>query len=69
MAKDETIEFENVEVRHATERALLCVIDGEEYWMPKSQIASGSELDESSEAGDKGSLLVSEWIAREKGLS
>ena len=45
----------------------LCVIleTGQEIWMPKSQIRDGSEV---KVQGDKGVMLVSEWIAKEKGL-
>ena len=45
----------------------LCVIlaTGQEIWMPKSQIERGSAV---KSDGDKGVMLVSEWIAKEKGL-
>ena len=63
----ETVEFD-VRVVACSDRAILCEIDGEEYWIPMSQIASGSEIDESSERDDEGVLVMSKWIAKQKGL-
>ena len=62
---EETVSFTDVTVSKATSKALLCVIDGDEYWIPKSQISQDSEVfNEDSE----GTLIVSQWIAGEKGL-
>jgi hypothetical protein len=41
-----------------TDRALLVMINGDEVWVPLSQIAKGSEV---REPGDIGTLVVSEW--------
>lgn len=60
------IEFEDVEVLHGTEKALCCLIALEEYWIPKSQISQRSEV---QEKGDRGLLIITEWIADKKGLS
>lgn len=60
----ESVEFEAKCIRE-TEFALLVEIDGEEVWMPKSQIQDESEV---TEPGDEGALVVTEWIAREKNL-
>lgn len=62
---DDGIRIENVRVVHATDKALLCEIDGDETWIPKSQISADSEV---SEAGDEGTLIITEWIAEQKGL-
>lgn len=58
--------FENVALLRATDAALLCRIDGEDYWIPQSQIDDDSEV---WRAGDEGDLVVSEWIAVQKGLA
>ena len=59
-------EIEKVSVIAATSKALLCDIDGEEVWIPKSQIIE----DESEvwDEDDEGTLVITEWIAKEKGL-
>lgn len=57
--------FENVRATRETDKALLCVIDGEEHWMPKSQIDDNSEV---FSQDDEGTLIVTEWIATQKGL-
>lgn len=57
--------FFDVTVIAETEKALLCDIEGEEIWIPKSQITDNSEV---LEKGDKGMLIITQWIASEKGL-
>lgn len=50
---------------HATDKALLCRVGGEEVWIPISQVADGEDY----EKGDRDiTLSVTEYIAREKGL-
>jgi len=50
-----------------TEKALMVEIDGEEFWIPLSQIDEGGfyyfpgDVDRS--------IRITEWIAKEKGLS
>lgn len=54
------------EIKRETNKAFLLVIDGEEHWIPKSQIADPDEY----EVGDKNlTVSVSEWIAEQKELS
>lgn len=48
-----------------TEKAVLCVIDGEDLWIPKGQILDESEV---WKKGDEGTLVMTEWIAQKKGL-
>jgi len=43
---------------HETDAAILIIHDGEELWMPKSQIAEG----------DDEALMITAWIADQKGL-
>lgn len=60
-----TAAFEDVLAIKETEYALLVVIEGEDVWIPFSQIDYSSEVQDEK---DEGRLVVSEWIAREKGL-
>ena len=48
-------------------KALLMDIDGEEIWIPKSQIHDNSEVYDAGEH-DEGTLVITEWIAKQKGL-
>ena len=41
--------------------------DGEEVWIPNSQIDDDSEIWEDSEKGEEGKLVISEWLATQKG--
>lgn len=59
------IELENVTVVKDSGQALLCDIDGDEVWIPQSQIDDDSEV---YREGDSGKLIISEWIALQKGL-
>jgi hypothetical protein len=64
MAK-ETVSFNSVSVIRKSDAALFCLIDGERVWIPFSQIDDDSEVyDEDTE----GQLIVTEWIAIQKGL-
>lgn len=65
---DPTCTFSGVTCTRGTENALLCEIDGEEHWIPVSQITPDSEVfDDHANAGP-GKLVVTEWIAIQKGL-
>ncbi len=59
------VEFEDSEGLRETDRALLCQIDGEEVWIPKSVIDDESDV---REEGDTGVLIIPEYIAKEKRL-
>jgi hypothetical protein len=41
--------------------------DGEEVWIPFSQIHADSEVWEDSEVGEEGKLVIPEWLATKKG--
>lgn len=60
------VTIEDVEAIAETEGAILCDIDGDEIWIPKSQIDESSEV---SDDQDVGTLVVSRWIAEKKGLA
>ncbi len=53
-----------VKCKKETDKALLCTVDDEDVWVPKSQVHADSEV---YQEGDEGDLVVSEWIARQKG--
>ena len=59
------VEIKDVFATAETMLALLCIIDGEEHWIPKAQIDANSEVWKN---GDEGTLIISEWIAEQKGL-
>lgn len=53
------------EILRETEKAILCLIDGEEIWIPLSQLQDPEEYGR----GDKDfTLSITEWIADQKGL-
>ncbi|MBR9800280.1 hypothetical protein GYB59_00640 [bacterium] len=60
----ESVEFEDVLLRRSTGKAGLFLIEGEEFWIPWSQVLDGS-VDKDGETGD---LFITEWIAEQKGL-
>lgn len=57
--------FEDVLALGETDKALHVEIDGERYWVPKSQIDDDSEV---WLAHQEGTLIVSEWWAEKRGL-
>ncbi len=61
------ISFRDVVCKKETPAALLCVIDGEEHWIPKSQVDDESEVFDDQD-NKEGTLVISEWIATQKGL-
>lgn len=66
MAKPKHVaRFAGVTVVKETESALLCMINGEQHWIPKSQIHDDSEVYNDDTEGE---LVVSQWIAEQRGL-
>jgi hypothetical protein len=64
--KDEEVaSFDDVEVLIQTDKAILCDIGGDEIWIPLSQIHDDSEV---YKMGTKGTLIITEWLAKKKGL-
>ncbi len=58
-------EFTGVTVVRQTAKALLVDIDGDEVWIPQSQIDDDSEV---YKEGTSGKLVISQYIAEEKRL-
>ena len=71
MRENEETYSKQVIVKHVTEKALLVEDeddeDGEEVWIPHSQIHDDSELWDESKKGDRGKLVISEWMAKKIG--
>lgn len=64
---DETFEID-VTVKAATTKALLVILeDRSEEWVPKSQIQAHGDITAHAKKDDSGTMIVSEWIARQKG--
>jgi hypothetical protein len=68
-SEEDGVELEVEEVKAVTAKALLIVVDGAEYWLPKSQTHEDSELDGDAEKGDEGIVTVTSWWAEKEGLS
>lgn len=51
--------------RHETAGAVLISIDGEAMWLPQSQIHSTSEV---RRLGDQGEVVITRWLAEQRGL-
>ena len=52
-----------------TDLALLIEADGEEAWIPFALIdEAASDLGKDSERGDRGLLVIPEWLVEEKGI-
>ena len=62
---DETVEIDDVTVEAETDLALLCRIDDQKHWIPKSVIHEDSEV---QSEGDAGTILIMRWFAEKQGL-
>lgn len=66
LARGATVTFEGCEAVAETIKGLLVAMsDGAQVWWPKSQIHEDSEV---YKMGTDGKLVVTEWIAEQKGL-
>lgn len=63
---ERTVTLDNVTALRGTDKALLCLIDGEEVWVPQSQIHDDSEV---YEVGGEGKLVITRWFADQRGLA
>jgi hypothetical protein len=66
MAETVTFEVEGVEAE--TEKAIRVEIEGEPFWVPKSQIDDDSEVYSRKSGEGGGKLIVSAWWAKKEGL-
>lgn len=60
-----TVGIEGVKALRGSGLALCCLIDGDEVWIPQSQIHDDSEV---YEVGGEGKLVITTWLAEQKGL-
>ena len=67
-AADSSVELEVERLKRVTAKALLCEIDGVDFWIPKSVVLAGGQVDAESEEDAAGTILVSEWWAAARGL-
>jgi hypothetical protein len=61
----DVVRFADIEAIRQTDKALLCLIEGEETWVPQSQIDDDSEV---YAEGHTGTLIVTAWWARKQGI-
>lgn len=68
---EETVEFPDSRCVRATSKAILVEIPdfGGEFWIPQTQVDDRSEVYGAAEGENVGTLVVSQWIAEEKGLT
>lgn len=64
------VEIEDVTCIRETDKAILCKIEDEDYdgddqWIPLSQVHDNSEVYQN---GDEGKLIITKWIATQKGF-
>ena len=59
------VHLEDVEIVRETDAAFLILVDDEDHWIPKSQIADPERYSE----GDRHcTISITEWIAEQKGI-
>ena len=63
-SRDECVEIDAECIRQTPE-AILVVVDGDQYWIPQSLIHVDSEV---YELDGRGSLIIPEWFAIQRGL-
>lgn len=61
------VELEDCEILATTDAALYIEYDDEQHWIPRSQIEGGD--DEDIEKGDVRTLVVTKWIADDRGIT
>lgn len=64
---DPTHTIANARCIKQTDKAILVDIEGTEMWFPSSHVSADSEVFDDEENAE-GKLVVSEWIAKERGL-
>ena len=68
MGYGDKVAIADVTCTKATDKAILCEHDDwdDPIWFPLSQVDDDSEV---YQEGDAGKLVVTEWIAEQKGLA
>lgn len=65
MSASSYVHLDDVEIKRETDSAFLIVWEGDEYWIPKSQMA---DPDRYSEGDRDCNVSITEWIAGKKGI-
>jgi hypothetical protein len=60
---DDLVPFRNVTLISSTATALLCGVGGKSVWLPRRHISGRLRC-----MGDRGTLLIRRWIARDRHL-
>lgn len=58
-----------VDFQRFTDRAVLVHYNNEPHWIPKSQIENWATVDTDVGRGDEMTLVLSDWIARQKNIT
>lgn len=61
---DKAVRIPGAKAKKDTKAALLVAINGEEHWIPQSQIHEDSEV---FKPGTEGDLIVARWFAEQRG--
>lgn len=65
LSRSACVEFHDVVVIRDSDNAIFVEIEDQEVWIPKSQLHDDSEV---YKADTEGTLIISEWIAKQKEL-
>ena len=65
MSASQYVYLEDCRVLRETDAAFLVDYDGDELWLPRSQVADADDLTVSNEPRTIG---ITEWIAKQKGI-
>ena len=71
MARGDTVTFEDCKlVAISSKDAILVHNDewDEDCWFPEGHVDDDSELHHASKRGDTGKIVVTRWIAKQRGL-
>jgi hypothetical protein len=63
---DQPFMIEYAEVKHETPKAILCLINDKQHWVPKRMRQQGTEIEKT---GDKGPLVIPRWLAKKLELT
>jgi len=69
MSASSWVHLDDCVVKRVTAKALLVEYDGEEPWLPKSQVSEAEQYEEGDGATDGVTISITEWLASQKGLS
>lgn len=68
MSNDEIVDVGYVRAIAESSKAVLVELNGNEEWMPRSQMCGKDAGNEIEKEGDVGKLVVTKWIFNKKGL-